>query len=272
MSTKRETTIDGFSGFWCNHSTHMKGKTHMKTATFTAGFAGILALALTAITTQAAVLVNFENDNVVGTDLTTPADFVDADLTSTVLTQGIGSAGGWTDALAGIQNSAAINSLSAAITANDYFSFSVTSDALREISCSSLFMRYSVGANVRPAQTTFTLLSSLTGFTSADGLGTIIAALPVDASVVGTGTFDLTGVTALQNIAAETSVQFRIYAHNTGANPMTRIGIGHLFFNNGTDDLTLNGTITVVPEPGAMAMLLGGLGMLTLFRRKVAGQ
>jgi hypothetical protein len=249
-------------------------KTQMRVPTFTKCHAGITALALAAITAQADVLVNFENDNVVATDLSTPADFVHADLTSSLLTQGIGSASGWTDALGGVQNSLAISSLAAAITANDFFTFTITSDALKEASYSSLFLRYSVGANVRPAETTFTLLSSLTGFTSTDAIDTIVATLPTDASVVGTDTFDLTGETALQNIPAETPVQFRIYAHNTGGNAMTRIAIGHLFFNNGTDDLTLNGTIatTVVPEPTSAFMLLGGLGMLMLFRRKAVAQ
>jgi len=46
-------------------------------------------------------------------------------------------------------------------------------------------------------------------------------------------------------VAAGTGIEFRLYAHNTGANPMTRIGIGHLFWTGSADDdLRLEGGIS----------------------------
>ncbi len=216
---------------------------------------------------QAAVIANWENDNVTSTDLTTAADTVAAGVTSSVLTQNIGSTGAWTDALSGVQNGPTINSLATAITANDYFSFTITPDSGKKVSYSDLFLRYSVGANTAPATTVFTLLSSKTGFTSADGLDTVTAALPSGASIVGTDTFTL-GQALLQNVT--TAVEFRIYAHNTGTNAMTRIAIGHLFATNGTDDLTLNGAIANIPEPTTWALLTLGLTCVTVFRRRRA--
>lgn len=189
--------------------------------------------------------VIYENNNVTASDLTTAADATHTNLTPSLLGQQIGSAASWPNCLAGLQNSASINSLSAAIAAGDYFAFTVTPDAEVVTSYSNLFLRFSVGANVRPATTVFTLMSSETGWTAADGIDTITAVLPSDVSVVGTDTFDLTGESALQNVAAGTPVEFRIYAHNTGANPMTRIGIGHLFWTGSVDDdLRLEGGVS----------------------------
>ncbi len=228
-----------------------------------------MAIALVAATAvRADVLALWENDDLTTTNLTATADTVHADLSSSTMDQLIGSADGWNDTLGAIQNAAGVNSLATAITAGDYFTFTITPNAGKVVSYSDAFLRYSVGANVRPATTVFTLMSSLTGFTSADAIGTVSASLPVDASVVGTGTFDLTGASALQSVAAGTAVEFRLYAHNTDANAMTRVSIGHLFATNGTDDFVLNGT--VVPEPATLGLLgFAAAGMLWV-RRKFA--
>lgn len=187
----------------------------------------------------------YENNNVTGSDLTTSADATHAALSPSLLGQQIGSAASWPNCLAGIQNNASINSLSAAITAGDYFAFTVTPDADAMASYSNLFVRYSVGANVRPAATELTVMSSLTGFTATDGIDTVSVVLPADASVVGTGVFDISGESGLQNVVAGTVVEFRIYVHNTGANPMTRIGVGHLFYTGAADDdLRLEGGVS----------------------------
>lgn len=211
---------------------------------------------------RAAVIVNWQNDPVTATDLSIAAASVATGVSSSVLSQNIGASAGYVNALGGLQNASGVNSLAAAITANDYFSFTVTPDVGQEVSFSSLFLRYSVGANVRPATTVFSLLSSATGFTASDGLGTVTADLPSASSATGTGTFTL-GQALLQNVT--TAVTFRLYVYNTGINPMTRIAIGQLSAINGTPDLTLDGTIAAIPEPSTWALLTLGLACVTVF-------
>ena len=228
-----------------------------------------IAVALVAATAvRADVLALWENDDLTTTSLTAVADTVHVDLSSSTMDQLIGGADGWNDTLGAIQNDAGVNSLATAITAGDYFTFTITPDAGKVVSYSDAFLRYSVGANVRPSTTVFTLMSSLTGFTSSDAIDTVSASLPVDASVVDTGTFDVTGESALQSVAAGTAVEFRLYAHNTGANAMTRVSIGHLFSANGTDDFVLNGT--VIPEPATLGLLVFVSGGMLWFRNRFA--
>jgi hypothetical protein len=52
--------------------------------------------------------------------------------------------------------------------------------------------------------------------------------------------------------------------YTLAANSITAIGIGSAGDNTKVGNLTL----TAVPEPGAYALLLGGVGMLTMFRRR----
>ncbi|TWT50447.1 hypothetical protein Pla22_31900 [Rubripirellula amarantea] len=132
---------------------------------------------------------------------------------------------------------------------------------------------YLIQANVQPAKAEFSLLSSLTGFTSTDVIDSISGTAAAAGLITGTGTFDFSGASGLQNVAAGDIAEFRIYVHNSGANPMTRIGIGQAFGTNGTADLTLNGTINAaaVPEPSLLA-LLGCMGLFAIEvrRRKAA--
>ncbi|MFV0336964.1 MAG: hypothetical protein ACK5LK_01800 [Chthoniobacterales bacterium] len=229
----------------------------------------VVTLFVATLSSHAAVIVNWQNDAVTGTDTTAPATTVATGVSSSSLSQLIGGTAGWPDTLAGLQNSASVNSLATAISAGDYFSFTVTSDASIEASYSSLFLRYSVAANTQPAQTTFSLLSSVTGFTSLDSIDSFTADATVGGLITGTGTFDLSSTSALQSIAAETPVEFRVYIYNTGTNPMTRIGIGQGFATNGTPDLTLNGELVAIPlpEPSTPAFLGMGLAAIFVIRR-----
>lgn len=225
----------------------------------------IAMVLIAAITVRADVLALWENDDVAGADLTAAVDTVHADLSSSVLSQAIGSAANWNDTLGAIHNAAAVNTLAAAITANDYFSFTVTPDAGKSVNYSDLFLRYSVAANVQPATTVFTLMSDVTGFTALDGIDTVSATHSSGTSIVGTDTFDISGVAALQNVAS--SVEFRLYVHNASGN-MTRVAIGHLFYGNGTDDLVLNGT--VIPEPATMGLFGFASAGLLWWRKRFA--
>lgn len=224
----------------------------------------VMLLVAAGMSVPADLLVSWENDGLT-TELTTAADVVHPDLTSSVLSQQVRTtSAGWPDTLSAIQNDAAVTSLAAAITASDYFSFTITPDAGKSVNYSSLFLRYSIGANVRPAQSQFTLLSSKTGFTAADGLASFLSfeMLGATASGFGTGTFDLSGVTGLQGVSE--AVEFRIYVHSVQGS-MTRVAIGQLYGTNGTDDLVLSGT--VIPEPATVGMLSLGALVACLVRR-----
>jgi hypothetical protein len=105
------------------------------------------------------------------------------------------------------------------------------------------------------------LLSSATGFTAANSLGTasLFAANTASNFLVNV---DLSGVTALQGV--NSAVEFRIYYVN--ASTSTSQALGFLGDGNtGTYDVALQGS--VVPEPATVGML--GLGALvTLLIRR----
>ncbi|MDA8744782.1 PEP-CTERM sorting domain-containing protein [Rubripirellula amarantea] len=221
---------------------------------------------------SADLIVEFENDELATNSTFANTDIVHGNVSSSTLTSsGLNNNAGWPDALVGIQNNAGINSLDAAITNNHYFSFTVTPDANASVSYSDMFVRYSLGANTFPATTEFSLLTSITGFSSANLVDSFSGTASVSGLNVGTGTLDLSAATALQSVAVGSAAEFRIYVHNTGANAMTRIGIGQAFATNGSADLTLNGTVNVVavPEPSGLAVLgCVGLAGLCIRRRR----
>jgi hypothetical protein len=145
----------------------------------------------------------------------------------------------WPDALVVLRHDSPISSLANSIVANDYFSFTIDGSTA---SYESIFVRITVQANAFPATTEFSLLSSVTGFgEGAVALDIFSVSASQSGANHGTGTFDLSKVAALQN--ATGAVEFRIYYHDTGANPMTRIGIGQAFATNGTPDLTVTGSV-----------------------------
>ena len=149
----------------------------------------------------------------------------------------------WPNALTALQNSAGIDSLAAAISGGDYFTFTVTPGSQATASYTNLHVRVSLGANAQPATTVFTLMSSLTGFTAADALAAFTNETTTASTMGIENDLDLGGIAALQNVAAGTAVEFRIYAHNIGANPMTRIGIGKAW-GAAADDLRLSGGVS----------------------------
>jgi len=149
----------------------------------------------------------------------------------------------WPNALTALQNNAGINSLASAISAGDYFTFTVTPGTQASASYTNLHVRVSLGANTQPATTVFTLTSSLAGFSAAAALAAFTNET-ITASTMGIESdLDLGSIAGLQNVAAGTAVEFRLYAHNIGVNPMTRIGIGKAW-GAAADDLRLSGMVS----------------------------
>jgi len=210
-------------------------------------------------TTNADLVASFDFDGLAANQTMGGPSVVNADVSSSGLALAPGFAlGGWSDAITGLQNNGLINSLASAIAGDEYFTLTITPDAEKSVSYSSMFVHYSLGANTQPAETTFAILSSVTGFTASDAIDSFVGSAAV-AFNTGTDSFDLSGATALQDAAD--MVEFRIYAFNSGVNPMTRIGIGRAFSNAPTDALVLNGTITAVPEPSSL-LFLGAVTLL----------
>lgn len=229
----------------------------------------VLATLLACSALHADVIANWDNDPLEASSTTAPVGSTAAWASSSDLTMGSGlnSSAGYPDALTGIQNNSGINSLATAISGNHYFSFTITPDGSTSVNYDSLFVRLSLQANAQPATTEFSLLSDLTGFTSSDAIDSFTASATVSGLNHATDTFDLSGSSALQGVSAGTPIEFRIYAHNTAANSMTRLGIGNAFATDAAPDLTLNGTVAAIPEPASLSLFgLAGLALLWMRR------
>jgi hypothetical protein len=99
------------------------------------------------------------------------------------------------------------------------------------------------------------------GFTATSSPWQIATVYTVNVTITGAGTFHLTttGMTnnSDYNGTYDTSnggaLSARVYAFQSGG--------------SGDADVTFN-NLSIVPEPGTFAMLLGGMGMFALFRRR----
>jgi hypothetical protein len=224
-----------------------------------------LLSAAVAVSSYAAVLADWDLNSLGSSSTSAVVSSTDADIAASDLTGG--EAAGWPNALVAFPSNSAAGDLAGAIVLDDYFSFTLTPSA-GTVSYDNIFSRITLGANVRPATGAFSLLSSATGFTDADELGSFDLTL-VGAATNGTSshTYDLSGVTELQTIAG--AVEFRIYYYSTGANQTQRMGLGRIFNTTPESDLTINGSVAV-PEPSAYAGLAGlvALGSVMLRRRR----
>ena len=141
-----------------------------------------------------------------------------------------------------------------AITRNDFFSFSLSPDtgfALDIDSINYFITRDNAAPNTGP--TDFAVFTSVTGFTSGDELDTF--------SVPGaslSGTVDLSGVTALDNITGP--VEIRFYGWNGDNSAFAGFG------DTTGNDLVLNGN--VIPEPSTYALIFGGLALGVVFLKR----
>lgn len=200
--------------------------------------------------------LNFNNTNgynqagggVLGLD--TRAPFVGALSANSFSTRGMGNAN---------------SSLAASITANDYstFTFTPNSGAFFDITQFKATIGYRF-PNLSGAGDTFSayLLSSATGFTDANSLGTasLHAANVVSSFLMDV---DLSGVTALQGV--NSAVEFRVYYVNTATSSTQTLGfMGD--GNTGTYDVALQG-VSAIPEPATFALFGLAGGSILMYRR-----
>lgn len=201
----------------------------------------------------AEILVNWNLDGLSQGDMpavkASPTKVNDAVESSNLTVGGTLGITTWLDSLA-VYSRSLMGDLEGAVAMDHYYSFTLAPKKGEKISYSGIFNRFSVNAgNMETgASIKFVLMSSATGFAPASEgaplkpLASFIVSHPPnnDKATTKTGTFDLSGIEALQHVGVP--VEFRIYTvlvDGVG----DRMGYGHIFYKDGQDDLRVMGTV-----------------------------
>jgi len=210
----------------------------------------ITAIGLTVGVSHADLLIGFDFNGYAGSELTGTSVVAHVDMQSPAFIErgsGVGVNGnagrfngnGWTE-----------TSLNDAITDNDYFTWSMDAAPTYQFSVTNIvfnFERSSTGGQdwaLRSSADSFT--ANLTTFTGLDNGSTET----VDLSAAGLD--DLT------------TIEFRFYGYNGSSS------VGSAGFEGSGNDLVINGTTSLIPEPGTMAMLGAGLAFILAARRRMS--
>lgn len=251
-------------------------------------------VALASFTSQAATIVDYNLTGLTtATPLpaTTPATTVATSLSSAApISRGAGinpagltngfSSDNWTNVTA---DGGTID-LARAIAMGDYYQFGFTVDATHYVSLSgfdtnlrrsaidaprNFELQYSFDQFATPGTTAaqFTYLGRSSG--TAPGTITPFQWMTTDTPGQGDGNpiqqQNLSTVAGLQNIAPGTTVTFRLYAWNTGAAGSANTNTLALGRIQGP---LLTGTVTEIPEPTSMVLVLAGLVALVGLRSR----
>ncbi len=147
----------------------------------------------------------------------------------------------------------------AAITDNDYLYFALAPGADKSMSLSALDFNVRLVSGPWNSGAARYLWQYKVGDGEFTNVGSALALQGVyDTNGVAQPTLDLSGITALQNVTE--TVEFRVYAWGTGG----QFVFGRLAGN----DLALSGTVSSVPEPSRMLLLVIGLATLAGRRRR----
>ncbi len=223
-------------------------------------FAFILSLVVSASAARIAAWDFTGEDNVA----TSAAEVYDAHLDSSpLLTRGAGapaSSGGNSFRTTGFKN----DGISTANT--DYFQFTLSASNGFALSLSTIDGRVKGTDTFSPASVQFAYSLNETSFTLIGSAQTITGFGGTNGTALTQ--INLSSISALQNVPAQTTVTFRFYA--TGSTSTGGFG----FYSNelGSYGLDIGGTLTAVPEP---TTLVGGLlavgGICWHQRRRFAG-
>lgn len=211
---------------------------------------------------RADVLALWDNDPLVGNDAgPISATTLGANVGSASLARGAGATAvtyGDTFAMRNRDET----SLANAILNNRYLEVSLTAASGYQMDLDEILLR--TEANNIANGASFALMSDVTGFTAGDEI------FSIDLYDGGTGpgqysthTVNL-GTAPFQGL---TTVNFRVYAWGS-TSEFDTFAIGRGFQTNGSDDLVLNGTVSVIPEPSTLALLGIALGSAVFFRRR----
>jgi hypothetical protein len=145
-------------------------------------------------------------------------------------------------------------SQAAAVTANDYFTFTITPTAGIAFNVSSLSFDYANYSSSTFPVENFFVRSSADGF--ANNLAAAVTASAASAGTFSTATINLSGNSSLQNVTS--TLEFRLYVYDSTSTS----GRGAL-----VDNIVVNGTTAAVPEPATTALL--GMGVLIAARQLI---
>ena len=230
-----------------------------------------MAVALVAATAvRADVLATWDNNPLAAQVTAAPVGTTHANVSSSDLTFGSGFTTGNASACLAVK-SIFQPTLAAAISTDSYYSTTLSIDAGYQANFDSVGFEGTAYAWNGAASVDFALLSSETGFTSVDVLGTISGIAGANPAHFFDKIFDVSSVSGVDNVTG--SVEFRLYAYNTGANAMSQLSIGHAFYtgaNTGTQDLEFNGTVSAIPEPATLGLLVFVSGGMLWFRKRFA--
>jgi len=197
--------------------------------------------------------INFITDTLTGIDLTAASN-----LNTATLSLGSGATAGPAGGSLGFANAGSATSLGTSITAQLYHSFTLTPSSGYKLNISGV--TYNADASSGSSTFNFDLLSSATGFTSSNSLGTFSVVNGAAAS----GTIDLSANSSLQGV--NSSIEFRIYV-NRSAGAGTAAYYADDAVNSGL--FSINGSVVAVPEPKTWALIgIGSSFMLWNMRRR----
>lgn len=207
----------------------------------------ILLLGVFAVATvQAETLALWENDNVLTATNSTPVDAVAGDVSASDLALGAGFAipgATWENALdTYLSDVTTITNLSAAIANNRFYSFTVTPNPGKQVDYENVAARVTLNDSAAAgASVEVVLMSSVTGFTDGDEIGSFEAST-LNGQITDNGLIDIdiSAVAALQD--QPSPVEFRLYIVLKGGS-YSRIALGHIFFEDAADDVRVDGLV-----------------------------
>ena len=228
----------------------------------------VVLVAATAV--RADTLATWDNNSLAAQSTSAPVGATHANITSSDLTFGSGFTTGNASACLAVK-SIFQPSLAAAITTDSYFSTTLSVDAGYQADFDNVGFEGTAYAWNGAATVDVALLSSESGFTASDVLGTISGIVGGNPGHFFDKIFDVSGISELDAVTG--NVEFRLYVYNTGANNMSQFTMGHAFYtgaNPGTQDLEFNGTVSAIPEPATLELLVFVSGGMLWIRRKFA--
>ena len=215
----------------------------------------------------AASVALFQTDGLAtGSETSSPVTSNDPNVTVSPLTQGPGLVNyAWTTSLA-VRNHDLAATYAGAVTAQDYFTFTVTPNAGYAVDYEdlNLYVAMNGAAGNSAATNDLSLASDVDGFTTP--LTTVTANHTAGVGGTENNPISTSLGTTLQGITAP--VEFRLYLHSPTGVP-NGLGLGWIF-NAGQvhDDLHLLGTVSQVPEPTTLGLLsLSSLALIGLRKR-----